>query len=168
MPWTITPKGVRFIGAWESFRSRPYYDESGYPTQGYGHLLSAIIHDPLNQWPDITQGQGEEWLTSDLAHFNEGVGNLVTAYGVAITQQQFDAFVSFSYNIGLSALRSSTLWRWHVAKRDADSIQTAFMMWDKDMQDGALVVSPGLRARRIAEAALYNWGKYGGPDGVVL
>lgn len=169
MTLTMSPMGVRFLASWESCVLHPYYDEDGYPTIGYGHLLSTVQHDPLTLWPSISQGTALDLLTEDLLHTNEGVENLLVAQGATTGQQQFDALVSFAYNCGLSALKTSTLLRRHVAKASNAEIMAAFLMWDKEMgTDGVLVASPGLERRRMAEANIYMYGRYRGADDAVV
>jgi lysozyme len=67
------------------------------------------------------------------------------------TQSQFDALVSFAYNVGLSALNDSTLLRLHKAG-DYAGAKAQFARWDKN--DGKVI--KGLARRRAAEAALYG------------
>lgn len=95
----------------------------------------------------ITQQQAEQLLINDLARFNNGVNALVT---VKINQNQFDALISFSYNLGLGSLQQSTLLR----LLNAGNFQAAadqFPRWDRA---GGKEVA-GLLARRNAERALF-------------
>jgi lysozyme len=66
---------------------------------------------------------------------------------------QFDAMVSLAFNIGSRAFRSSTVLRQHRAGNYLAA--AAFLLWDKDHQDGQLVVVPGLLRRRQIERAYY-------------
>lgn len=70
------------------------------------------------------------------------------------TQEKFDAFLSFIYNVGIDQFNRSTLLRYHMNKKGPEDITKAFMMWNKA---GGKVI-PGLIARRMTEAELYNTG----------
>jgi lysozyme len=74
---------------------------------------------------------------------------------VSISQQQFDALVSFAYNVGINGLLQSTLLKRVKADPKDPSIRDAFMMWDKIHVDGQLKESDGLKKRRSEEADLY-------------
>lgn len=105
--------------------------------------------------PDIktglvwTQQQCDDRLEQDIASFASGVAN---AIGTAPTRQhQFDAMVSFAYNVGVANLAGSTLLKLHKAG-DFTGAQQQFARWNK----AAGKVLPGLTRRRAAEAALYG------------
>ena len=104
--------------------------------------------------PDIkkgtvwTQQQCDERFTSHLAEF---AANVSKALGdAATTQNQFDAMVSFAYNVGVGNLSASTLLKKHKAG-DYKGAAAEFARWNK----AAGKVLPGLTRRRTAEAALY-------------
>lgn len=96
-----------------------------------------------------TQAQADERLKEDVAKFADGVRNLLG--GAATSQQEFDALVSFAYNVGLGNLGSSTLLKLHKA---GDKVGAAkqFARWDK----AAGRTLRGLTRRREAEAKLYR------------
>lgn len=105
--------------------------------------------------PDIkpgvvwTQQQCNDRLAQDIASFAIRVAG---AIGTAPTSQhQFDAMVSFAYNVGVGNLASSTLLKRHKAG-DFAGAQQQFALWDK----AAGKILPGLVRRRAAEAALYG------------
>jgi GH24 family phage-related lysozyme (muramidase) len=95
-----------------------------------------------------TQQQCDDRLAGDVARFGTKVAALVG--GAATTQPQFDAMVSFAYNLGIGNLASSTLLRKHKAG-DYKGAAAEFGKWTK----AAGKVLPGLVKRRAAEAALY-------------
>jgi GH24 family phage-related lysozyme (muramidase) len=96
-----------------------------------------------------TQQQCDDRLTSDLTSFAAKVSGVL---GTAQTSQhQFDALVSFAYNVGVGNLSSSTLLKLHKAG-DFAGAQQQFARWNK----AAGKVLPGLTKRRAAEAALYG------------
>lgn len=96
-----------------------------------------------------TQEQADQRLAEHVAELGEGVAKLVA--GSATTQGEFDALVSFAYNVGLDKLANSTLLIKHKAgQKEEAAVQ--FARWDK----AAGRVLPGLTRRRAAEAALYR------------
>jgi lysozyme len=95
-----------------------------------------------------TQQQCDDRFTKDLDAFAARVAQVI---GDALTTQpQFDAMVSFAYNVGVGNLASSTLLRKHKAG-DFKGAALEFARWNK----AAGKVLPGLTRRRAAEAALY-------------
>lgn len=86
-------RGRSFIKAYESCRLEPYRDEGGRWTIGWGHLLQPT--DPLSP---ITQEEADALFDTDLLRFEDGVGELVHP---ELRQHEFDALVSFAYNVGL-------------------------------------------------------------------
>jgi len=104
--------------------------------------------------PDIkkgvvwTQAQCDERFNQHVAEFAQRVSAALG--GAKTTQNQFDAMVSFAYNLGVANLQSSTLLRKHKAG-DYAGAAAEFAKWNK----AAGKVLPGLTRRRAAEAALY-------------
>lgn len=95
-----------------------------------------------------TQQQCDARLASDLSAFAAKVAGVIGA--ASTTQHQFDAMVSFAYNVGVTNLANSTLLRLHKAG-DFAGAQAQFARWNK----AAGRILPGLVKRRAAEAALY-------------
>jgi GH24 family phage-related lysozyme (muramidase) len=103
----------------------------------------------INRGLNWTQQQCDDRFTQDLTKFSVGVANAIG--GAATTQPQFDALVSFSYNVGIGNLTKSTLLKLHKAG-DYAGAANQFALWNK----AAGKVLPGLTRRRAAEAALYR------------
>lgn len=99
----------------------------------------------------ITQAQSDTLLATDLVRFEKAVS---AAVKVTLTQNQFDALVSFTFNLGVGALQSSTLLKLLNAG-DYAGAKKQFAAWNKLRENGVLVVSKGLTKRRTAEAALF-------------
>ncbi|MGK7949868.1 MAG: lysozyme [Xenococcaceae cyanobacterium] len=104
---TITPtrtsgKGIDLIKRWEGYRSIAYLCPANVWTIGYGH--TATVKPGMC----INQVEAEELLKSDLRRFENAISNLVR---VPLTQAQFDALVSFTFNVGVYAFKKSTLLR---------------------------------------------------------
>ncbi len=117
-------------------------------TIGYGNTFYED-GQPVRQFDKISEERAEELFDNILASFSEKVGKMVTS---KISINQFDSLVSFAYNVGVEALRTSTLLR-QVNKNPDDyyEITKQFMRWNK--QNGRTV--QGLVRRRISEANIY-------------
>lgn len=141
-----SPACFDLIKRFESCRLSAYPDPGtgGNPwTIGWGATGPGIKRGVV--W---TQQQADARLALDVCRFADGVEKMV--HGVPTTQGQFDAMVSFAYNVGLGNLRSSTLLRKHVAG-DHVAAGAEFHKWTR----AAGKVLPGLVKRRAAEALLY-------------
>ncbi len=101
-------QGIALIKEFESLRLAPYHDPIGLPTVGVGHLLSREKWADLSQWPTITRGEADDLLRDDIRHHEMAVSRSITA---PLSQGQFDALASFTFNLGAGALRASTLRR---------------------------------------------------------
>lgn len=119
-----------------------YYCPAGVLTIGVGHTGPDV-----KPGMRITQAQSDALLSADLAKFEKAVARNVK---VALTQNQFDALVSFTYNLGEGNLRSSTLLK-RVNAGDMAGAAAEFGKWNKA---GGMVLA-GLTRRRAAEAALF-------------
>ncbi|MBN3006243.1 lysozyme [Chromobacterium alkanivorans] len=138
----ISANGVKLIQQFEGLRLKAYQDAVGVWTIGYGHTGPDVTPGLV-----ITQAQADALLARDLSRFEAGVTRLVQ---VPLNQNQFDALVSFSYNLGLGSLQNSTLLRL-LNQRDYAGAAAQFPRWNKA---GGKVL-PGLTRRRAAEQALF-------------
>ncbi|MGY8627670.1 lysozyme [Chromobacterium violaceum] len=134
--------GISLIKQFEGVRLAAYQDMVGVWTIGYGHTGPDVKAGLA-----ITQQQADQLLAADLEKFETGVGKAVI---VPLNANQFSALVSFSYNLGLGNLRSSTLLRL-LNKGDYDGAAAQFPRWNRA---GGQAV-PGLTRRRKAEQALF-------------
>lgn len=146
---SLTPSRAAFetIKHFESCELTAYPDPGtgGDPwTVGWGSTGPGIRKGVV--W---TQQQADDRLRDDVNSFAVGVQKLVD--GSQTTQSEFDALVSFAYNVGLGALEKSTLLKKHRAG-DKDGAAAEFARWDKA---GGRVLK-GLTRRRAAEAGLYR------------
>ncbi len=135
-------KGRALISEREGVRLKAYKDSVGIWTIGVGHTAAAGQPDPAKV-KTITAAQCDEILSRDLAKFEEGVSSAIKR---PMTQNQFDAFVSLAFNIGLGAFKGSSVVR-YFNTGDNEKAAQAFMMWDKA---GGHVL-PGLAKRRLSE-----------------
>lgn len=135
----------------EGFVDHPYRDVAGVWTIGYGTTQYPNGQKVRYGDPKITQGQAEEYSLADLADRVTAVADLVTA---PATTGMLAALLDFSYNLGIGALRSSTLLK-KLNAGDYSGAAAEFGKWTKARQNGVLVVQPGLVARRNAERDLF-------------
>lgn len=97
--------GIEHIKEFEGFRSKRYLCPANKWTIGYGHVI--VDSERATLWNvELTEDQATKLLMKDLVRFEDAVLEQVT---VPLTQGQFDALVSFAYNLGDAKLRSSTL-----------------------------------------------------------
>ena len=137
----ISQAGIDLIKSFEGCELVAYQDAGGVWTIGFGHT------EGVYEGMTITMAEAEQFLTDDLVQYAQYVSNVVT---VPLTQDQFDALVSFTYNLGPGTLHRSDLLSFLNAgqyQRAAD----AFLEYDH--ADG--VVVPGLARRREAERNLF-------------
>ncbi|WP_157796254.1 LysM peptidoglycan-binding domain-containing protein [Bacillus xiapuensis] len=153
-------RGVNLIKEFEGLRLTAYYDSVGVLTIGYGHTNNTASADKYPVYPGqtITASKAEEILKADLITYENAVNSYVT---YPINQNQFDALVSFSFNLGTGALRTSTL----LAKLNAGDVQGAADEFDRWVYAGGQILA-GLVRRRAAEKALFLEGTISDvPDG---
>ena len=130
------------IEDFEGFRADAYKCPAGVWTIGYGTTRNVT-----KSTPKVTKDQAEAMLLADVAKFESGVADAVK---VPLNQNQFDALVSFSYNIGLGAFKSSTLLR--RLNRGDYNVGSEFLRWNKAGGEEL----PGLTRRREAEKQLFE------------
>ena len=143
----ISSNGVSLIEKFEGFRPTMYKDAVGLPTIGYG----TLIQNADQQWlmtATITADQGEVLLRTSVAPIETMLNSVLPA---SANQNQFDALISFAYNLGINALRGSTLLAKAKINPADPSIAAEFAKW---VHAGTEVL-PGLVARRQAESNLY-------------
>ena len=144
----ISQRGLDLIKRFEGFRSKPYLCPAGVPTIGYG---STYYEDGVKvKLSDraINEEWAETLLKKTVIHYERGVDSMTQNN---ITQNQFDALVSFAYNTGLVNYKNSTLLKRVNANPNDPDIEKQFMRW---VRAGGKVIK-GLIARRQEEARLY-------------
>ena len=137
--------GVDLIKEFEGLRLDSYYCSSGILTIGYGHTGPDVWVGQL-----ITEEQAEQFLRDDLEVFERAVEELID---IDLTQNQFDALVSFTFNCGDGALEQSILRKRLNAGEDPNTVaEEELPRWNK----GASGPLPGLTRRREAEVKLFT------------
>jgi lysozyme len=136
--------GVEFIAAYEGFVNHPYRDSGGVWTIGYGHTGPGV-----QSMGTITHARGLELLASDV----RGAENAVNALGLAFTQGQFDALVSFVFNCGAGTLEPSRSLGHALRQGGMRGVPAAMALYTRDAHKQVL---PGLVKRRTAEGARFS------------
>lgn len=144
----ISYKGLDLIKQYEGFRSNPYLCPAGVPTIGYGSTYYEDGKRVTLADSSITEQRATDLLLHTLVKYENAVDKLCTDN---LTQNQFDALVSFTYNLGENNLRVSTLLKKVNANPSDENIADEFYKW---VHAGGEVL-PGLVKRRAAEAKLY-------------
>lgn len=140
-----SPKGIELIKYFEGCKLRAYLDATSIPTIGYGHTLTARMGLV------ITQEKADLLLKDDLFFAETHINKL----NLILQQNQFDALVSFIYNVGIGNFNKSSLLRLVKENPNNFFIAFEFIKWTK----AGTVVLPGLALRRKTEAKLYFTGK---------
>ena len=136
-----SPKGIALIKEFEGLRLKAYKCPGGVWTIGYGHTAG------VQPGMVISEAQAEEYLMADLIASEKYLNDL----RLAINQNQFDALISFIYNVGTGNFSRSTLLRKVRANPQDNSIMDEFLRWVYSKGR----VLPGLQRRRLAEMKLY-------------
>ena len=142
----VTEEGLNLIKRFEGFSPTIYICPAGYPTIGYGHVVLAHEQDQFAA--GITPAEATELLGMDVRIAQRAVLRLIS---VPLTDGQFDALVSFTFNLGAGALQRSTLRR-KVNRGEHERVPSEFMRWTRS----AGVQLRGLIFRRKAECQLYT------------
>jgi lysozyme len=135
--------GISLIKRFEGLSLSTYQCPAGINTIGYGHIIK-----PHEQFSIITEQQAEELLVQDLVKAEQAVSRNIS---VSLTECQFDALVSFTFNVGGGALQRSTL-RQKVNSDEHDTVPAEFMRW---VWAGGKKL-PGLIKRRQLEGEVYQ------------
>lgn len=146
MSKTTSNSGLNLIKGFEGKRLTSYDDGVGVWTIGYG-TIKYPNGVRVRKGDTCTEQQAEDYLRNDLAKFEAAINKLVK---VTLTQNQFDALASFTYNLGETNLANSTLLK-KLNKGDYQGAADQFLVWNKA---GGKVMK-GLVRRREAERALF-------------
>lgn len=138
----LGPRGEALIKGFEMLKLVAYPDEKGIPTIAWGHTKGVTLGMAC------TMDEAEQWFIEDSAEDVDAVNR--TVVGRTLTQCQFDALVSFTFNVGMGNEAHSTLIARVNAGDDAGAANE-FLRWDRAGDH----VSAGLDVRRHAERALY-------------
>ena len=147
----ISPHGLDKLKQWEGLRTKAYQDSKGEWTIGYGHTAMAGTPKPYKGMV-ITERDAEEILLRDLTQYENAVEQSVK---VKLNDNQFAALVSFTYNVGIGALKKSTLLK-KLNTGNFDAVPSEFMKWVYTGKEK----NKGLANRRRAESYLWIEGGF--------
>lgn len=145
----LSKTGFDLIKHFEGLRLKAYLCPAKVWTIGYGTTGVAEARPGVV----ITQARAEELLQEDVAKFERQIWALVK--DVVVSQHQFDALVTFAYNIGIGAFKTSTLLK-KLLQKDYTGASQEFLRWTKAKGK----VLPGLVVRRRAEHLLFLGGDW--------
>ena len=154
----ISARGIQLIKHWEGVRYRPYTCSARLFTIGVGHVLypdqGRLPLDQRDAFPlapednrTFSKAEVDGLLSADLQRFEVGVARL---FPMVLTQNQNDALVSFSFNLGLGGVQRRTL-RQKVLRGEIEEAADEFL---KFVRGGGKIL-PGLVKRRNDERALF-------------
>jgi len=155
----VSPELIKLVKHHEGVRTRPYQCPALIWSVGVGHVIdpshTAVKYEERRSLPipagwdrTLTMDEVDAILAQDLARFERGVARLCPA--ALGNQGQFDALVSFAFNVGLGNLRRSSI-RMRYNRGDIEGAADAFLMWTK----AAGKVLPGLVKRRNDERSMF-------------
>ena len=138
---TTSPEGKNIIKSFEGLRLEAYRCPAGIPTIGWGHTKGVRMGQ------HITREQAEDMLVEDIAP----IEHLLNALGINFRQCQFDALVSWIFNLGEGNFKQSTLLKKIMANAKDEEISDEIVKWVYAGKEPL----PGLMNRRVMEAALF-------------
>ena len=138
----LSEKGKKILVSVEGIRTKVYKDSKGLPTIGIGHLLTAEEIKEKKFATGISNDEVFKLLDKDLVRFEEAINNNVR---VPLSQEQFDALVIFSFNIGVYAFVNSTLLK-KLNNKEYSEVPKQIRRWVKQ---------PELKGRREKEIKVW-------------
>ena len=154
----LSDKGLLFIANFEGFEPVPKNNGvDRFLTIGYGHLVTAADKKTNRFKTPLTRETGLSLLRSDIAAREKSVNDFITKYKLAPKQNEFDALVSFTYNVGTGWLLGCQLKTLLIKKsKEPELYRVAFGNWCKS----GIKVIPGLVRRLREEAEMFIKGDY--------
>ena len=144
----LSDNGLRLIQEFEGLRLTSYLCQAGVPTIGYGATYYAD-GTKVKLGQTIPLQQAKQLHKDHVKEFEQSVIGLLNT--TKVNQNQFDALVSFCYNLGAGNLAKSQLLRFVKANPNDPKIAAEFLKWNRAGGE----VSRGLVRRRKKEAELY-------------
>ena len=149
----ISNKFYNLLQLFEGLELRAYKDSKGIWTIGIGTIRypnGAMV----KQGDVITQAQAYEYMEYEV---KDTVNRLnILLKGINVNQNQFDAIVSLTYNIGIGGFKRSSVYSAMKINTKDPKIEEYWLRWNKETKDGVKVPSKGLTNRRKKEYQLYN------------
>lgn len=158
---SISNEGIEHLIKVEGGAQLKMYNDlgksKGHCTIGVGHLVhkgvcNGVIPGEKPYLKGISLKKAKELLTSDLKIAESAINGAIT---VSLTQNQYDALVSFVFNVGETAFKYSTLKK-YINSKQYKKASDEFLKWNKMTINGVKKEVPGLTNRRISEKALFD------------
>jgi lysozyme len=146
-------KGKQFIKNYEGLRLKAYTCEAGKISIGYGYT-GNINGKPINKDTIITKEFADKLFMDSILSVEKAVNKLIKV--PTLTQTQYDAIISFVYNVGAGQFSSSTLLK-ELNNKNFNDIPQNFLLWNHIDTNKT---SEGLTKRRLKEAYLFFFGEY--------
>lgn len=134
-------QGLQLIKDFEGLRLKAYLCPAGIPTIGWGHTRGVRIGET------ITEAQASDYLVEDIAPIEV----LLNSQHINFRQEQFDALVSWIFNLGVNAFGGSTMLKYIRDNRSDEDITDQMVRWVNAGKKPLV----GLKRRRIAEANMF-------------
>ena len=147
----VSERCIRLIKHHEGVRNRPYRCPAGLWTVGVGHLIGDGKSLPESWNRTFTQEEIDALLKRDLSRFESGLSKMLP--NVKLKQCEFDALISFSFNLGLGCFQRSTI-RQALLRGDRETAMESLVKYCKA---GGKILK-GLQNRRLDERQLFLHG----------
>ena len=147
----VSERCIRLIKHHEGVRNRPYRCPAGLWTVGVGHLIGDGKSLPESWNRTFTQEEIDDLLKRDLSRFENGLSKMLP--NVKLKQCEFDALISFSFNLGLGCFQRSTI-RQALLRGDKKAAMESLVKYCKA---GGKILK-GLQNRRLDEQQLFLHG----------
>ena len=150
----ISEKGIKFLKDCEGFKESPYQCSAKAWTIGYGSTYYLDGTKVRKTDPIISEHDADLLMRHTLGNYQDAINSLLI---VNLTQNQYDAIISFVYNIGLGAFKESTILKRINANPKDERIRAEFLRWnkEKDPKTSKWKEDEGLTNRRKKETDLY-------------
>ena len=153
--YTLSNEGVEFIKSFESFIQYPVWD-NGHYSIGYGNQCN-----PSDYPNGITKAEADKLFRNSLKTFEASLNKFISANNITLGQTQYDALISFTYNIGVGWLKNTRLSNLLISGRfTAIDFASAIGVWCHVGKS----IANGLVTRRVREIQLFLHGDYTGKD----
>jgi len=147
----VSERCIKLIKHHEGVRNRPYRDVIGLWTVGVGHLIGDGKSLPESWNRTFTQEEIDALLKRDLSRFESGLSKMLP--NIKLKQCEFDALISFSFNLGLGCFQRSTI-RQALLRGDKETAMESLVKYCKA---GGKILK-GLQNRRLDERQLFLHG----------
>ena len=157
---TTSTAAIALIKAFEGFSAKPYKDGNQW-TVGYGTECPDEKYEEYFT-KGISAEAAEALLQEALKSFETRLNKFIDDNGLSLSQHQFDALISFTYNVGTAWMNdsSATIYKAVKNKYTGSDMIFALTQWCTITKDGEKVMQTGLVNRRLIEANLYLNGVY--------